>query len=53
MIVADRDYCIKKYRLSMIKEIEDFVSDAVEVNTPFNVRIVYRPDAKPTDSPFQ
>ncbi|KAI4150772.1 MAG: hypothetical protein LQ340_003905 [Diploschistes diacapsis] len=37
MIVADRDYCIKKYRLAMIKEIEDFVSDAVEVNTPFNI----------------
>ena len=36
MIVADRDYVKGKYRLEKIKEIEDLVADAVEVNVPFN-----------------
>jgi homocitrate synthase len=36
MIVADHEYVTKKYKLHMIKEIEDFVATAVSVNTPFN-----------------
>jgi homocitrate synthase len=36
MIVADHEYVTKKYKLHMIKEIEDFVAAAVSVNTPFN-----------------
>lgn len=36
MIVADRDYVKNKYRLEKIKEIEDLVAEAVEVNVPFN-----------------
>lgn len=36
MIVADRDYVKSKYRLDKIKEIEDLVAEAVEINVPFN-----------------
>jgi len=36
MIVADRDYVKNKYRLEKIKEIEDLVAEAVEINVPFN-----------------
>jgi homocitrate synthase len=36
MIVADRDYVKSKYKLEKIKEIEDLVAEAVEVNVPFN-----------------
>ena len=36
MIVADRDYVKAKYRLEKLKEIEDLVAEAVEVNIPFN-----------------
>jgi homocitrate synthase len=36
MIVADREYVTKKYKLHMLKEIEDMVAEAVQINTPFN-----------------
>ncbi|KAI9793019.1 MAG: Saccharopine dehydrogenase [Piccolia ochrophora] len=36
MIAADRDYVKNKYKLEKLKDIEDLVSDAVEVNIPFN-----------------
>jgi homocitrate synthase len=36
MIVADREYVKSKYRLEKLKEIEDLVAEAVEVNVPFN-----------------
>ncbi|KAK4169032.1 homocitrate synthase [Cladorrhinum sp. PSN259] len=36
MIVADRDYVTGKYKLSKLKEVEDLVAEAVQVNTPFN-----------------
>lgn len=36
MIVADRDYVKGKYRLEKLKEIEDLVAEAVEINVPFN-----------------
>ncbi|KAK3701077.1 homocitrate synthase lys21 [Vermiconidia calcicola] len=36
MIVADRDYVKGKYKLEKLKEIEDIVAEAVEVNIPFN-----------------
>jgi homocitrate synthase len=36
MIVSEHDYVTKKYKLSKLKEIEDMVAEAVEVNTPFN-----------------
>jgi homocitrate synthase len=36
MIVIDRDYVKSKYRLEKLKEIEDLVASAVEVNIPFN-----------------
>lgn len=36
MIVADRDYVKSKYRLEKLKEIEDLVAEAVEINIPFN-----------------
>lgn len=39
MIVADREYVTKKYKLHMIKEIEDLVASAVAINTPFNAPI--------------
>ncbi|TWU72852.1 hypothetical protein ED733_002922 [Metarhizium rileyi] len=36
MIVADREYVMGKYKLSKLKEIEDMVAEAVEINIPFN-----------------
>lgn len=36
MIVIDRDYVKSKYKLEKLKEIEDLVASAVEVNIPFN-----------------
>jgi homocitrate synthase len=36
MIVADRDYVKSKYKLEMLKDIEELVAQAVEVNIPFN-----------------
>jgi homocitrate synthase len=36
MIVADREYVTKKYKLHKLKALEDLVADAVEINVPFN-----------------
>ncbi|KAL0931121.1 homocitrate synthase [Colletotrichum truncatum] len=36
MIVNNREYVTGKYKLHMIKEIEDMVAEAVQINTPFN-----------------
>jgi len=36
MVVTSPEYVKGKYNLKMIKEIEDMVAEAVEVNTPFN-----------------
>lgn len=36
MIAVDRDYVRSKYKLEKLKDIEDLVSQAVEVNIPFN-----------------
>lgn len=36
MIAADRDYVKSKYKLEKIKDIEDLVAEAVQVNIPFN-----------------
>jgi homocitrate synthase len=36
MIVADRDYVLSKYKLHKLKDIEELVAEAVEVNIPFN-----------------
>ncbi|EZF35440.1 homocitrate synthase [Trichophyton mentagrophytes] len=36
MIAADRDYVLSKYKLEKIKDIEDLVAEAVQVNIPFN-----------------
>ncbi|TVY49634.1 Homocitrate synthase, mitochondrial [Lachnellula occidentalis] len=36
MIVADREYVMGKYKLHKLKDIEDLVAQAVEVNIPFN-----------------
>lgn len=36
MVVTSPEYVKSKYKLTMIKEIEDLVAEAVEVNTPFN-----------------
>jgi homocitrate synthase len=36
MIVADREYVTGKYKLHKLKDIEDLVAQAVEVNIPFN-----------------
>jgi homocitrate synthase len=36
MVVTSPDYVKSKYKLHMLKEIEDMVAEAVEVNTPFN-----------------
>jgi homocitrate synthase len=36
MVVTSPEYVKSKYNLKMIKEIEDMVAEAVEVNTPFN-----------------
>ncbi|KAK0750773.1 HMGL-like-domain-containing protein [Schizothecium vesticola] len=36
MVVTAPDYVKSKYKLHMLKEIEDMVAEAVQVNTPFN-----------------
>jgi len=36
MTVADREYVMSKYKLEKIKDIEDLVAEAVQVNIPFN-----------------
>ncbi|KAK2731137.1 Saccharopine dehydrogenase [Myotisia sp. PD_48] len=36
MLVADRDYVRSKYKLEKLKDIEDLVAEAVQVNIPFN-----------------
>jgi len=36
MIVADREYVMSKYKLHKLKDIEELVAQAVEVNIPFN-----------------
>ena len=36
MIVADHEYVTKKYKLHKLKEIEDLVAEAVQINIPFN-----------------
>ncbi|KAL7922860.1 putative homocitrate synthase [Trichoderma austrokoningii] len=36
MMPSSRDYVLSKYNLKMIKSIEDFVANEVEINTPFN-----------------
>ena len=36
MIVADHDYVTSRYKLRKLKELEDLVAEAVEVNVPFN-----------------
>ena len=36
MIAADREYVTKKYKLEKLKDIEELVAQAVEVNIPFN-----------------
>ncbi|OGE51498.1 hypothetical protein PENARI_c013G10380 [Penicillium arizonense] len=36
MMVADPEYVKGKYRLEKLKDIEDLVAEAVEVNIPFN-----------------
>ena len=32
MIAADREYVMSKYKLSKLKDIEELVADAVQVN---------------------
>ncbi|KAI0997143.1 Homocitrate synthase [Podosphaera aphanis] len=36
MIVADREYVMGKYKLHKLKDLEELVAQAVEVNIPFN-----------------
>lgn len=36
MIVADRDYVLSKYKLHKLRDLENLVAEAVEVNIPFN-----------------
>ncbi|KAI0137415.1 HMGL-like-domain-containing protein [Xylariales sp. AK1849] len=36
MIVADREYVTSKYNLKKLKDIEELVADAVQINIPFN-----------------
>ncbi|OUM55022.1 hypothetical protein BVG19_g4497 [[Candida] boidinii] len=36
MIAADRDYVMSKYKLHKLRDIENLVADAVQVNIPFN-----------------
>merc|ERR1712072_1222127 len=36
MIVADRDYVKSKYNLAKLKEVEDLVAEAVEINVPLS-----------------
>lgn len=36
MIVADRDYVLSKYKVHKLRDLENLVANAVEVNIPFN-----------------
>ncbi|KAF2201785.1 homocitrate synthase [Delitschia confertaspora ATCC 74209] len=36
MIVGSHDYVTSRYKLAKLKEIEDMVAEAVEINVPFN-----------------
>ncbi|EGE79468.1 Saccharopine dehydrogenase [Blastomyces dermatitidis] len=36
MVAADRDYVKSKYKLEKLKDLEDLVAEAVQVNIPFN-----------------
>lgn len=36
MIVADRECVMSNYKLERLKDIKDFVAEAVEFNTPFD-----------------
>lgn len=36
MIVEDHEYVTSRYKLHKLKEIEDMVAEAVEINIPFN-----------------
>ena len=36
MLASDRDYVKSKYKLHKLKEVEDLIADAVEINVPFN-----------------
>merc|ERR1711964_591816 len=36
MIVADREYVMSKYNLKALRDVEDLVADAVQVQIPFN-----------------
>jgi homocitrate synthase len=36
MIVGNHEYVTKKYKLHKLKEIEDMVAEAVQINIPFN-----------------
>lgn len=36
MIAADRDYVLSKYKLHKLRDLENLVADAVQVNIPFN-----------------
>ncbi|PWW76918.1 homocitrate synthase [Tuber magnatum] len=36
MIVADREYVTSKYKLHKLRDLENLVAEAVEVNIPFN-----------------
>lgn len=40
MYVVDPDYVKSKYKLSMLREIENLVAEAVEVAVPFNKCVV-------------
>jgi homocitrate synthase len=35
MIVGNHEYVTTKYKLHKLKEIEDMVAEAVEINVPF------------------
>ncbi|KAM0283404.1 hypothetical protein ACHAQH_002527 [Verticillium albo-atrum] len=36
MVVADREYVTSKYKLHKLKDLENLVADAVQINIPFN-----------------
>jgi homocitrate synthase len=36
MYAADRDYVLKKYKLHKLRDIENLIADAVEIQVPFN-----------------
>jgi homocitrate synthase len=41
LYAADPDYVKSKYNLGMLREIENLVAEAVEVNVPFSNPITY------------